>query len=783
MTAELAFAELRAGRPEDALALLEAEQTVSADAAHHATRGMMLLAAGRQQDALCTLRTAIALGDAEPATLLNLALAEDGAGDPQRARRLMSRLEERLPNWDEPPLRLAESLRAAGCNAGAEAAYRRVLEINPRRREALIALAGLLLTREAAVEARELLLCCCGVAPDCAEAWHVLGLALLQTGDTALAHTAFIEAQRLEPAAPEHALRGIEAADLAGDAEAELARLEAQAGDDPLNPVWPLARGMLLERMGRRADAIDALEAASFLAPDSPLVVTQLAATLAYAQRHREADIALQRALVLDPDNAELGNMRAVVLMRLYRHAEARALLLELLEQHSDSITLLSNLASASVYLGLHQAALDALRRAMAIDPEATLPRKVLCNVLPYCETTTGAQLLAAAHACAKRTPSQPPGSLANVRDPDRKLTVGVLSGSLRTHPVGWLTVAGFETLDPARFELICLVQHPQPQDPITRRYRALARAWVETDLLPDAALVETARDAGIDVLIDLGGYGEGGRMQLCRQRLAPVQVKWVGMQNHSTGLPEIDWMLTDRWETPPELEHLYTERLLRLPDGYVCYSPPPYAPEVAALPALANGYVTFGCFNNLAKITGRVVATWAAVLHRVPGSRLVLKTHQFADTATRERVRDAFAAHGIAAERLELRGPTGHREFLGEYNGIDIVLDPFPYSGGLTTCEALWMGVPTVMLPGDFFAARHALSHMSNVGLSGWDAGDPDAYVALAAAKAADLEALAHLRAGLRAQVAASPLCDAPRFGRSLGEALRHAWRDWCGR
>jgi predicted O-linked N-acetylglucosamine transferase (SPINDLY family) len=227
----------------------------------------------------------------------------------------------------------------------------------------------------------------------------------------------------------------------------------------------------------------------------------------------------------------------------------------------------------------------------------------------------------------------------------------------------------------------------------------------------------------------------------------------------------------------------MYSERPLRLADGYVCYSPPPYAPDVGPLPALANGHITFGCFNNLAKITPRVIATWCDVLHRVPDARLVLKTHQFADPPTAEHVLAAFTERGVAPERIELRGPSGHRAFMGEYNHVDIVLDPFPYSGGLTTCEALWMGVPTVTVPGEIFASRHSMSHLSNAGLADWVALDLATYVELAVRRTSDIPALADLRAGLRAHVKASPLCDAPRFGRNLSEALRRAWRAWCER
>jgi predicted O-linked N-acetylglucosamine transferase (SPINDLY family) len=280
---------------------------------------------------------------------------------------------------------------------------------------------------------------------------------------------------------------------------------------------------------------------------------------------------------------------------------------------------------------------------------------------------------------------------------------VGLLSATLKTHPVGWLTIAGFENLDPTAFDLVCLGP-PESNDPIQRRFRAIASQWHVVDTEERAALARRIRSLGIDILIDLGGYGDRGLIGACADRPAPVQIKWVGMQNHSTGLPEMDWMISDRWETPPDLAHHYSERLLILPDGYVCYSPPPYAPEVTPLPAMARSHVTFGCFNNTAKITPVVIATWARVLHAVPDARLVLKAHQLGEASVRDRILAAFAADGIDPSRVEARGGSSHRALLAEYGDIDLVLDPFPYSGGLTTCEALWMGVPTVTMPGETF-------------------------------------------------------------------------------
>jgi predicted O-linked N-acetylglucosamine transferase (SPINDLY family) len=505
-----------------------------------------------------------------------------------------------------------------------------------------------------------------------------------------------------------------------------------------------------------------------------------LGSVLARTQRVAAAEAALRRANALDPDNPQLMNDHAAVLMRMHRHAQARAKLIEVIDRHGEHIGALCNLANATVNCGLQEEGVAHAERAIALAPEAALPRRTLANTLPYLDGVAASTLLAALTACSDRLPRTPAPPWTNARDPDRALRVGLLSGSLRTHPVGWLTVAGFEALDPRGFNIIALAQNAG-RDSIARRFRTLAQDWHDIDTIDDLGLARLARELRIDVLIDLGGHGDSGRMPACAHRLAPVQIKWVGMQSHSSGLAEMDWILTDRWETPPGSEALYTERLLRLPDGYICYCPPPYAPDVGPPPARANGHVTFGCFNNLAKITPRVLATWAEVLRRVPDARLVLKTHQFSDADTATRVRDAFVARGIDPARLDLCGGSPHRAFLGEYNQIDIVLDPFPYSGGLTTCEALWMGVPTIALPGTFFAARHSLSHLSNAGLTGWAARDEAHYIDMAVRRAADLPALAALRAGLRARVKASPLCDAPRFGQNLGAALRHAWRHWC--
>lgn len=499
-------------------------------------------------EALACLRAACARGDRSPVTMLNLAIAENRAGDGEQARRLMRELATLLPDWDEPKLRLAESLRRAGDASAAEHAYTAVLEINPRREEALVGSAALMIQRGDGAAAQPLLWRCVTINPDRAEAWDALGLALMLTREWEAAEAAFGEAHHLAPAMLSYALHLVEAAQAAGTLEAELARLDRSAEADPLNPAVLAARGLALERLGRRSEAIDALETACALAPDAPGPAMLAGRLLARANRLREAEAMLRRAAELEPGDHALRNDHAAGPMRLQRHAAARSKLETILQDHGPDPSVLCNLAVVLVSLGRQAEGEAAARQAIALDPAMPLARRTLANALAYRAGTSGANFLAALQDFGARLPRAPMPEFANAPDPARKVRLGLLSGSLRAHPVGWLTIAGFEALDPAQFEIVCLAQNAA-SDTIARRFRAIAAGWHEIDLLDDPALTRLAREQQIDVRIDLGGYGDSGRMTACAYRPAPVQVKWVGMQTHSTGLAEIDWFISDRWE------------------------------------------------------------------------------------------------------------------------------------------------------------------------------------------------------------------------------------------
>ena len=237
-----------------------------------------------------------------------------------------------------------------------------------------------------------------------------------------------------------------------------------------------------------------------------------------------------------------------------------------------------------------------------------------------------------------------------------------------------------------------------------------------------------------------------------------------------------MDYLLADRYMVAEGTERHYREEVLRMPDGYVCYRPPQTAPLVGPLPAREPGAVTFGSFNNLAKINSAVIKVWADILRRLPEARLVLKYWGLGEESVQRRYRELFAKWGVEPARLALP-PSTYTEYLVAYQQIDVALDPFPFSGSATTCEALWMGVPVVTCPGETFASRHSLSHLSNVGLTETIARDLDEYLEIAVALANDLPRLAAIRGRLRQQMAASPLCDGKRFAANLAVLLRDVW------
>jgi predicted O-linked N-acetylglucosamine transferase (SPINDLY family) len=361
-------------------------------------------------------------------------------------------------------------------------------------------------------------------------------------------------------------------------------------------------------------------------------------------------------------------------------------------------------------------------------------------------------------------------------------LRIGIVSGDLYNKAVGHFVEGVLIKLaeqGAGSLQLIAYHNH-RAYDDLSERIRPAFAQWKMVAGVSDVQLAQQIRDDGIDILIDLSGHTANNRLITFASKPAPIQVTWLGFFG-TTGVAEIDYILADEWMLPATLESYFTETIWRLPHTCMCLTVPSTPADVTPLPALTNGYVTFGCFNSLAKMTDEVVALWARVLHAVPNSRLFLKAAQLLTPAMQQLTQQRYAIHGIAADRLILEGPSPRAQYLAAFQRVDICLDPFPYTGCTTTAEGLWMGVPVLTLPIERFLSRQSVVLLMNAGLPEWIAKDQDDYAARAVAFSADLQALSTLRSNLRQRVTASPIFDAAAFAHSFEEALRAMWLKWC--
>jgi protein O-GlcNAc transferase len=365
-------------------------------------------------------------------------------------------------------------------------------------------------------------------------------------------------------------------------------------------------------------------------------------------------------------------------------------------------------------------------------------------------------------------------------RDPERKLKVGYVSADFCAHPVGFLLRDVVRRHDRTRFELHCFSTGVK-KDQTTAEIAAAVDSWADVVFENPEELSRRMREADIDVLVDLSGHTGNHRLLTFALHPAPVQASWIGYFN-TTGMSSMDYFISDPYTSPSGSGQLFSERVLHLPHSRFCFSPPPYAGDVAPSPMLSNGFATFGSFNRLPKLSSQVLDAWAAILHAVPSSRLLLKAAALADESVCKQFIDRFTQRGVDAVRLDLRGTSAHHDMFGEYGHMDIALDPFPFNGGMTTLEALWMGVPVVALEGNTVVSRQSYSALANIGLAETLAfADVSSYVAGAVGLASDPARLVELRSQIRQRMAASPLCQPQQFTSDLEALYRQMWRAWC--
>jgi predicted O-linked N-acetylglucosamine transferase (SPINDLY family) len=537
-------------------------------------------------------------------------------------------------------------------------------------------------------------------------------------------------------------------------------------------------------RAGRADAAMKAYGKAIALKPDFVDAHVALGAVLDDS-RHCGAAIAHYRhALAIRPGYAEVHNNLGKSLREMGQFEDALASYRQALEINPDYAEGHNNLGNVLKDLGRLDEALAHYRRALELAPAFVEAHSNLLFLLNYRADADARLALSEARRYGTWVTEHAHiyAEWANLREPERCLRIGFMSGDLRNHPVSYFfegVLSALTRLTPHRLEFFCYSNHFLV-DSVTERIRSWCDGWCRTVGMSDAAVADRIRGDAIDILIDLSGHTAHNRLPVFAWKPAPVQISWLGYFG-TTGVGAMDYLIADPWTLPPSEEANFTEKIWRLPETRLCFTPPDVAVQVSPLPALGNGYLTFGCFNNLSKMNERVVAVWAQVLHATAGSRLFLKSPQLKEAVVRNGVCEAFAAHGIEPERLMLEGLSSRADYLACYHRVDIALDPFPYTGGTTTAEALWMGVPVLTLKGERFLSRQGVGLLMNAGLPDWIAADPADYVLRATAHARDVHALAKLRATLRQQVLASPLFNASDFARHFETALRGMWRTWC--
>ncbi|MFC4274313.1 TDP-N-acetylfucosamine:lipid II N-acetylfucosaminyltransferase [Achromobacter aloeverae] len=504
--------------------------------------------------------------------------------------------------------------------------------------------------------------------------------------------------------------------------------------------------------------------------------------------RTDELDDALKHvdlALKLEPGRLNAKALKALILTRLHRQAEAIELLQNLIvaDPRPDAAHAhLNNLGNAQRDIGRLADAERSYRKALQHQPLDVNSQSNLLSLLHYMPEKTAAEIEAACREIgalfAKDAKSTRP--VPRDKSPDKRLRVGMFSDGFRQHPVGAMTATALEQLVKQGVEIYAY-STSAVSDYITHRIKGFCTRWQVVTYLTDEQFIEQIREDEIDILIDLAGYGAGTHMRALTHEPAPLIVKWVGGLINTTGIESIDYLITDAVESPPGVDTGFTEKLIRMPDDYICYMPPSHVPAVGPLPALQNGYVTFGCFNNPTKINPVVLTEWAHLLNAVPGSRLLLKSGPYDSPVMQRMVLDTMQAHGVDEDRIRFSGHSIHHHLLRAYNEVDVALDPWPYSGGLTTCEAMIMGVPVVTLPGPTFAGRHSATHLVNAGMPDLVAGDWDEYRARAVALVSDLDNLATIRGNLRKVLLESPVCDGARYAGNMANALRAIWQRYC--
>ena len=535
-------------------------------------------------------------------------------------------------------------------------------------------------------------------------------------------------------------------------------------------------------QVGQIAQSIDTSREAISSGLDNARLYAQLAHSLKLIGQRKEARHAYEKALLLDPDYAFTYRSYGAMLATIPQaYSKAELILHKGLALAPDDVGMWTSLGNVYSQTGRMDQALMCYQKAQTIQPNDPLPAVAYLFALNYLPDTTAEQIYMQAkkigtllqnqvskpyeHAlfnCSEKYLSRP-----------SKLKIGFVSPDLHNHPVGYFLDNVLQFLDKDHFEWYAFSN--RDQDDITRRsLKCSFNSWVDVGFLNNAEVAQRIHEQGIHILIDLAGYTSHGLIGAFAYRPAPVQINWLGWFA-TTGLKSMDYLLTDAYSTRG-MEAFFTEQLVELPHTRLCMTPPTAEP-VTELPAKNNGFITFGCVQNLAKINDQWLQLWGDILRAIPTARLRIQNKQFKQSTQRTLFLKRSQQLGLPIERVQLLPPSERESYLKSLSEIDILLDTYPYTGGTTTAEALWMGVPTLTRVGQTMIARQGGSLLHTAGLDEWITHSDQAYIEQAIVWSQRLDELAQLRKNLRNRVAQSPLFDAQRFARDLESCLNGLW------
>lgn len=539
-----------------------------------------------------------------------------------------------------------------------------------------------------------------------------------------------------------------------------------------------------LSRSGRTAEAEVLLEGLVEATPDNVEVLVRLGRIYMDQEKYPQANECLKTALVVNPNHTGALSYMGLMLIKFCQFDDALRALQQAYDLAPQDVLILNNLGRASKMIGRHQDALRWYRLALDAEPHNIC---VVSNYLFALNYVEGLDPLYIAHEHFRLGPrchtfdlSDEPAGRAAARS--GRLRVGYVSADMYTHSVAYFLEPILQHHDHARFEIFCY-SLGITKDATTERLASLADHWRDLTAADPETLARAVRRDRIDILVDLAGHTGDNRLSAFAASAAPVQVSWIGYPNTS-GLEQMDYYLTDAVCDPPgRTEQFFSERLWRLPRVFCCYLPPMQFPPIGPLPVEAHGSVTFGSFNNYAKVTPTMIQVWARILRAVPHSRLYLKSMPLGESRVKDTLLAAFAAEGVDATRIETRTvTTTPLQHLEEYSKVDIALDTFPYNGTTTTCEALWMGTPVISLAGSAHVARVGAMLLGQVGCGDLVAATTDEYVQCAVALANDRKRLVALRENLRSMLARSAVMDYRGVTREVEAAFAAMYQEKIG-